>query len=97
MEKVSTPVDRPCGRKRASKRTPAQTENVASRPSHHMAKGGRWFLIDGMKEVRDLRDAETTLAIIRERGSKGLHLEDVYRRLYNPDLYLSDRRQLPFP
>jgi retron-type reverse transcriptase len=35
-----------------------------------------------------MRDAETTLAIIRERGSKGLHLEDVYRRLYNPDLYL---------
>jgi len=35
-----------------------------------------------------MRNAETTLAIIRERGSKGLHLEDVYRRLYNPDLYL---------
>src|SRR5262245_56297451 len=35
-----------------------------------------------------MRDAETTLAIIRERGKRGLHLEDVYRRLYNPDLYL---------
>jgi group II intron reverse transcriptase/maturase len=35
-----------------------------------------------------MRDAETTLAIIRERGRKGLHLEDVYRRLFNPDLYL---------
>jgi retron-type reverse transcriptase len=35
-----------------------------------------------------MRDAETTLAIIRERGARGLHLEDVYRRLYNPDLYL---------
>jgi retron-type reverse transcriptase len=35
-----------------------------------------------------MRDAETTLAIIRERGNKGLHLEDVYRRLFNPDLYL---------
>jgi len=39
-------------------------------------------------EVRDMRDAETTLAIVEERGSKGLALENVYRRLYNPDLYL---------
>src|SRR3954462_10420211 len=52
-----------------------------------MAKGGRWSDDRGV-EVRDMRDAETTLAIIRERGSRGLHLEDVYRRLYNPDLYL---------
>ena len=35
-----------------------------------------------------MQDAETTLAIIHERGRKGLHLKDVYRRLYNPDLYL---------
>jgi group II intron reverse transcriptase/maturase len=35
-----------------------------------------------------MRNAETTLAIIQERSKKGLHLEDVYRRLYNPDLYL---------
>lgn len=35
-----------------------------------------------------MRDAETTLNIIRDRGKKGLALEDVYRRLYNPDLYL---------
>src|SRR4051812_40296393 len=52
-----------------------------------MAKGDRW--LDGWDgEVRDMRDAETTLAIIRERGRRGLHLEDVYRRLYNPALYL---------
>jgi retron-type reverse transcriptase len=35
-----------------------------------------------------MRDAEGTLAIIRDRGSRGLPLEDVYRLLYNPDLYL---------
>jgi group II intron reverse transcriptase/maturase len=39
-------------------------------------------------EVRDMRDAQTTLAIIEDRGRRGLILEDVYRRLYNPDLYL---------
>jgi len=35
-----------------------------------------------------MRDAETMLAIIQERGKEGQSLEDVYRRLYNPDLYL---------
>src|SRR2546425_4244434 len=35
-----------------------------------------------------MRNAETVLAIIRERGEQGLPLEDVYRMLYNPDLYL---------
>src|SRR5689334_19304329 len=35
-----------------------------------------------------MRTAETVLNIIQERGKKGLPLEDVYRQLYNPDLYL---------
>ena len=35
-----------------------------------------------------MRDADTTLAIVEDRGKRGLPLEDVYRRLYNPDLYL---------
>jgi group II intron reverse transcriptase/maturase len=35
-----------------------------------------------------MRDAETTLAIVRKRGKKGLPLEGVYRRLFNRDLYL---------
>src|SRR5688500_6004844 len=30
----------------------------------------------------------TVLNIIRDRGQRGLPLEDVYRQLYNPDLYL---------
>ena len=45
----------------------------------------RWL---GVPEVREMRDAERTLAIIRDRGSRGLPLGDVYRQLYNPDLYL---------
>jgi group II intron reverse transcriptase/maturase len=35
-----------------------------------------------------MRSAETVLGIIRERGRRGLPLEDVYRQLFNPDLYL---------
>jgi len=35
-----------------------------------------------------MRSAETVLAVIHERGKQGLPLEDIYRQLYNPDLYL---------
>ena len=35
-----------------------------------------------------MRNAETVLDIIHGRGKRGLPLEDVYRQLYNPDLYL---------
>ena len=35
-----------------------------------------------------MRDAETVLGIIRERGRKGLPLERLYRCLFNPRLYL---------
>lgn len=35
-----------------------------------------------------MRNAETVLGIIHERGQRGLLLEDVYRQLFNPDLFL---------
>lgn len=35
-----------------------------------------------------MRNAETVLGIIHERGRRGLSLEDVYRQLFNPDLFL---------
>src|SRR5690349_1121539 len=35
-----------------------------------------------------MRNAKTILAIIQERGKKELPLEDIYRQLYNRDLYL---------
>lgn len=35
-----------------------------------------------------MRNAETILGIIRERGRRKLPLEDLYRQLYNQDLYL---------
>jgi hypothetical protein len=35
-----------------------------------------------------MRTAETILGIIQNRGSRGLPLEDMYRQLYNPTLYL---------
>jgi len=41
-----------------------------------------------ISEVREMRNATTVLDIIRERGRHRTGLEDVYRQLYNPDLYL---------
>jgi group II intron reverse transcriptase/maturase len=35
-----------------------------------------------------MRTAEDVLNVIRDRGSRGLPLEDVYRQLYKPGLYL---------
>jgi len=34
-----------------------------------------------------MRSADTVLGIIRERGKRGLPLSDLYRQLYNPELY----------
>src|SRR3981189_1255049 len=52
-----------------------------------MAKWVRWS-DGGMGTVLEMRNAEAVLAIIRERGKGGKPLEDVYRQLFNPDLYL---------
>ncbi len=49
---------------------------------------GTGSLMHRTGEVREMRNAETVLNIIRDRGQRGLPLEDVYRQLYNPDLYL---------
>ena len=35
-----------------------------------------------------MRTAATVLNIIQERGKRRLPLEDIYRQLYNPSLYL---------
>ncbi len=35
-----------------------------------------------------MRNAETVLNVLRERGKRGLPVENLYRQLYNPNLYL---------
>jgi hypothetical protein len=35
-----------------------------------------------------MQNAETVLGVLRERGSRGLPLERLYRQLFNPQLYL---------
>ena len=38
------------------------------------------------REVCKMQDAETVLNVIRERGERGLPLENIYRLLYNRNL-----------
>jgi hypothetical protein len=53
-----------------------------------MAKGRRCFFDAHEREVCKMQNAETILSIVHERGKRGLPLTNVYRLLYNPDLYL---------
>src|SRR5437870_10023675 len=46
------------------------------------------FLCERTTEVREMRTAETILNIIQDRGRRKLPLDDVYRQLFNPDMYL---------
>jgi group II intron reverse transcriptase/maturase len=52
-------------------------------------EGAQVVTITRNDKVREMRDAETVLGIIHERGKQGLPLEDIYRQLYNPHLYLA--------
>ena len=42
-----------------------------------------------------MRTAEAVLGVIRERGNKGLPLEDIYRQLFNRNLFLHAYGRLP--
>ncbi|WP_433711050.1 hypothetical protein ACQP2U_33020 [Nocardia sp. CA-084685] len=35
-----------------------------------------------------MQSAATVLGVLRDRGSKGLPLDELYRQLFNPQLYL---------
>jgi hypothetical protein len=35
-----------------------------------------------------MQSAEVVLGVLRERGSKGLPCNELYRQLFNPQLYL---------
>ena len=41
-----------------------------------------------------MRNAETVLGIIRNRGTRGLPVNDLYRQLWNPNLYLMAYRRI---
>ena len=40
------------------------------------------------REVCEMQSAETVLDVLRERGRRGLPLDELYRQMFNPQLYL---------
>jgi retron-type reverse transcriptase len=40
------------------------------------------------QEVRAMQNAEVVLGVLRERGRKGLPCDELYRQLFNPQMYL---------
>src|SRR6184192_345193 len=53
-----------------------------------MGKGNRSSTDRKGHQLRAMRTAEDVLTVIQDRGRRGLPIEDVYRQLYNPTLYL---------
>src|SRR5215211_4603551 len=49
---------------------------------------GTGDLILSRSEVCVMQNAETVLSILRTRGKRGVPLKNLYRQLYNPQLYL---------
>ena len=40
------------------------------------------------REVCVMQSAETVLGVLRERGGRGLPCDELYRQMFNPQLYL---------
>ena len=55
-------------------------------PAH--GEGGQVSTTEYDREVCTMQHAETVLNVIREHGERGLPLENIYRLLYNRELYL---------
>jgi len=61
---------------------------VRERESRLHGEGPQGTPIDKDRKVCEMQEARTVLAIIHERGKKGLPLERVYRLLFNREFYL---------
>jgi group II intron reverse transcriptase/maturase len=74
----------PTGREPYGNRVPIV---VRERESRSHGEGGQ-VISHQEREVRKMRNAETVLGVIQDRGKRGLPLEDLYRQLFNRELYL---------
>ncbi|SIO87683.1 Mobile element protein [Nocardiopsis sp. JB363] len=51
-------------------------------------EGGQVTRTLNSREVCEMQNAETVLGVLRERGRRGLPCNELYRQLFNPNLYL---------
>jgi hypothetical protein len=79
----------------SSRRSHARPGRTGEPSTGRSSPGDRIF---GSREVCVTQNAETVLDVLRERGRRGLPLDELYRQLFNPQLYLLGLlRQLHFP
>ena len=64
------------------------TPRQGGRESRPQGEGGQVIEDYPSWEVCVMQSAETVLGVIRERGRKGLPCEELYRQMFNPQLYL---------
>ena len=65
------------------------TTGQGGRESRPQGEGGQVIEDTNQdREVCEMQNAETVLGVLRERGRRGLPCEELYRQLFNPQLYL---------
>ena len=64
------------------------TTHQGGRESRPQGEGGQVIGHRQDREVCEMQSAETVLGVLRERGRRGLPLDELYRQLFNPQLYL---------
>ena len=88
--------DQPSGREPQGDGVPIVVVGVAThqggRESRPQGEGAQVAGPLSDREVCVMQSAETVLDVLRERGRRGLPLEELYRQLFNPQLYLAGLR-----
>lgn len=64
------------------------TSGRGGRESRPQGEGAQVIGHHRNREVCEMQSAETVLGVLRERGRRGLPLDELYRQLFNPQLYL---------
>src|SRR5712691_3830617 len=87
-----TNVGAPKGRESYGDRVPVLAAGVTTcrggRESRATGRRGTGVRHYRSQEACEMQPAETVLGVIRERGRKGLPCDELYRQMFNPDLYL---------
>src|ERR1700757_4208705 len=92
LRATGTNVGSPTGRESYWRRRPRSSRRSHARPrrtgkpSTGQRGPGDWTF--ECREVCVMQNAETVLDVLRERGRRGLPLDELYRQLFNPQLYL---------
>src|SRR4051794_30938155 len=64
------------------------TPGQGGRESRPQGEGGQVIRTPETREVCEMQSAATVLGVLRERGRRRLSCNELYRQLFNPQLYL---------